>query len=88
MQSLGPPDGKFMECMKAAIEKVNAKANPDKPVVFRLMFGNIIGMPVRVQVLFHFLVLFFSRILVHYVVVFDLTNVCRICCIARMNEKR
>ena len=48
-QSLGPPDGKFLDCMKAAIEKINENACADSskhPVVIRLLFGNIPAMPV------------------------------------------
>lgn len=45
VMSLGPPDGKFLECMKSAIEKINAKAEPHNPIVIRMLFGNIIGMP-------------------------------------------
>ena len=51
MQSLGPPDGKFLECMKKAIENINAKAEPDNPIVIRMLFGNIIGMPVSKDIL-------------------------------------
>lgn len=48
LMSLGPPDGKFMTAIKSAIEKINENAQgKDKPVVIRLLFGNIIGMPVR-----------------------------------------
>ncbi|CAB9512656.1 Inherit from NOG: PLDc [Seminavis robusta] len=47
VMSLGPPDGKFLECMKQALVKVNARASGDKPVVFRFLFGNIPGMPVN-----------------------------------------
>jgi len=47
IMSLGPPDGKFMDHIKAAIEKINERADPQDPVVIRILFGNIIGMPVR-----------------------------------------
>jgi hypothetical protein len=48
VMSLGPPDGKFFLAIKSAIEKINENAQgKDKPVVIRLLFGNIIGMPVR-----------------------------------------
>jgi hypothetical protein len=53
VMSLGPPDGKFMTQMKSAIELINARAkNNDHPVVIRLLFGNIIGMPVSFQCYF------------------------------------
>lgn len=47
VMSLGPPDGKFLDAMKTAIEKINENADADKhPVVIRLLFGNIPAMPV------------------------------------------
>ena len=46
--SLGPPDGKFMECFKAGLATLaeNSKEK-ESPVVVRMMFGNIAGMPVN-----------------------------------------
>ena len=48
--SLGPPDGLFMERFKEALAVIaeNAADRPaDQPVIVRMMFGNIIGMPVN-----------------------------------------
>jgi len=46
--SLGPPDGKFMDSFKAALQKIaESAAERKKPVVIRMMFGNIVGMPVN-----------------------------------------
>mmetsp|Transcript_2282 Transcript_2282/g.3572 ORF Transcript_2282/g.3572 Transcript_2282/m.3572 type:complete len:564 (-) Transcript_2282:78-1769(-) len=46
--SLGPPDGIFMVKMKEAIAKIATNAQgKDKPVTVRIMFGNIVGMPVN-----------------------------------------
>jgi hypothetical protein len=49
LMSLGPPDGIFMTKMKEALLVVceNAKSNPAKPIIVRMMFGNIVGMPVN-----------------------------------------
>jgi len=47
--SLGPPDGLFMEEMKKAISTVNQNAierGEENVVIIRVIFGNIIGMPV------------------------------------------
>ena len=48
VMSLAPPDGLFLEAMKKALAIVadNAKDKP-KPIVVRMMFGNIVGMPVN-----------------------------------------
>ena len=46
--SLGPPDGKFMECFKSGLATLAEKSKgKEKPVVVRMMFGNIAGMPVN-----------------------------------------
>lgn len=46
--SLGPPDGKFMTYFKEALGKIaETAADRDDPVVVRMMFGNIVGMPVN-----------------------------------------
>jgi phosphatidylserine/phosphatidylglycerophosphate/cardiolipin synthase-like enzyme len=48
VMSLSPPDGMFMDTMKEAIKTVAENAaGKDAPVTIRLMFGNIIGMPVN-----------------------------------------
>lgn len=46
--SLGPPDGKFMECFKVGLATLaeNSKGK-ETPVVVRMMFANIAGMPVN-----------------------------------------
>lgn len=46
VMSLGPPDGLFMEEMNKALKTIAARKT-DKPVIVRMMFGNIIGMPVN-----------------------------------------
>lgn len=46
--SLGPPDGKFMEAFKGALAQIAESAGEsEKPVVVRMMFGNIVGVPVN-----------------------------------------
>lgn len=46
--SLGPPDGKFMSSFKEALGTIAEKATEsEKPVIVRMMFGNIVGMPVN-----------------------------------------
>ena len=46
--SLGPPDGLFMDQMKAALQTVSDNAQgKESPVIIRMMFGNIVGMPVN-----------------------------------------
>lgn len=44
MLSLAPPDGLFMESIKATLVKLHEK---DKEIHVRMMFGNIVGMPVN-----------------------------------------
>jgi len=48
VMSLGPPDGAFMDELKKGLATIaeNSKSN-DKPVIVRMMFGNIVGMPVN-----------------------------------------
>jgi hypothetical protein len=46
VMSLGPPDGIFMTKFNEALKKIVAK-KLDKTVRIRMMFGNIIGMPVN-----------------------------------------
>jgi hypothetical protein len=45
VMSLGPPDGLFLKHFNAALKTIVAK-NLNRDVVVRMMFGNIIGMPV------------------------------------------
>ena len=46
--SLGPPDGKFMGAFQRGLKTLADKsAGKEKPVVVRMMFGNIAGMPVN-----------------------------------------
>jgi len=46
--SLAPPDGLFLEEMKKALAIVADNARQTlKPVIIRMMFGNIVGMPVN-----------------------------------------
>jgi len=46
--SLGPPDGRFMTAFQGALSKISENAaDKDKPVIIRMMFGNIVGMPVK-----------------------------------------
>lgn len=46
--SLGPPDGKFMECFRSGLATLAERSRGrEKPVVVRMMFGNITGMPVN-----------------------------------------
>ncbi|CAK0863257.1 unnamed protein product [Prorocentrum cordatum] len=56
--SLSPPDGKFMERMKTAIQSINTTAVEQRgpPIIIRIMFGNIIGMPVNCHALIRELV--------------------------------
>mmetsp|Transcript_10058 Transcript_10058/g.25177 ORF Transcript_10058/g.25177 Transcript_10058/m.25177 type:complete len:557 (-) Transcript_10058:37-1707(-) len=54
--SLGPPDGLFMEKFKEAlgnIAKTAADKDNDKPIIIRMMFGNIVGMPVNCDAVIH-----------------------------------
>jgi len=48
VSSLGPPDGTFLEHMKDAIATINDTAveKGGDPIIIRILFGNIIGMPV------------------------------------------
>lgn len=44
--SLGPPDGRFMTSFKNALATIAESAGErEEPVVIRMMFGNIVGMP-------------------------------------------
>ena len=44
--SLGPPDGKFMTSFQKALAKIAETAEGKKhPIIVRMMFGNIVGMP-------------------------------------------
>lgn len=46
--SLGPPDGKFLRAFQRGLKALAEKsAGKEKPVVVRMMFGNIAGMPVN-----------------------------------------
>jgi hypothetical protein len=48
VMSLGPPDGLFMEKFQEALATISERAaGSDKKVTIRMMFGNIIGMPVN-----------------------------------------
>mmetsp|Transcript_11134 Transcript_11134/g.16718 ORF Transcript_11134/g.16718 Transcript_11134/m.16718 type:complete len:568 (-) Transcript_11134:83-1786(-) len=51
LMSLGPPDGVFLTKIKEALATICANAkNSDKPVIIRMMFGNIVGMPTNCDV--------------------------------------
>jgi phosphatidylserine/phosphatidylglycerophosphate/cardiolipin synthase-like enzyme len=43
VMSLAPPDGVFMTAMQAALKQLHSK---NKKIIVRMMFGNIVGMPV------------------------------------------
>jgi len=52
--SLVPPDGSFLTMFKRALHNIDARARqvdkkgkPKEPVVIRILFGNLIGMPVN-----------------------------------------
>lgn len=46
VMSLGPPDGIFIDKMKEALKNIAKTANlSEKPIIVRMMFGNIVGMP-------------------------------------------
>lgn len=46
--SLGPPDGRFLTAFQKALKKIAKRAEgKDEPVIIRMMFGNIVGMPVN-----------------------------------------
>jgi hypothetical protein len=48
VMSLGPPDGLFMTQFQEALKTIAFRATgKTKPVVVRMMFGNIVGMPVN-----------------------------------------
>jgi hypothetical protein len=51
VMSLGPPDGLFMEKFQDALAVIAKrsvqKGNNDKCITIRMMFGNIVGMPVN-----------------------------------------
>jgi len=48
VMSLGPPDGIFMDKFKEALQTLCEKAEgKEKPIHIRMMFGNIVGMPVN-----------------------------------------
>lgn len=47
VMSLSPPDGKFLEELRDAITHINRNSDGESPPVIRMMFGNIIGMPVN-----------------------------------------
>lgn len=48
VMSLGPPDGLFMTYFQDALQVIaeNAKGKQE-PIIVRMMFGNIVGMPVN-----------------------------------------
>lgn len=48
VMSLGPPDGLFMTHFQDALKVIAENAKGKKsPIIVRMMFGNIIGMPVN-----------------------------------------
>jgi len=47
IMSLGPPDGLFMDAFKEALMRLHERATEGKPITVRMMFGNIVGMPVN-----------------------------------------
>lgn len=48
VMSLGPPDGKFLVAFKSALLKVAERSKTaEKPIIIRMLFGNIAGMPVN-----------------------------------------
>ena len=50
LMSLGPPDGLFLTKIQEALLQIckTASSNPaEKPIIIRMMFGNIVGMPVN-----------------------------------------
>lgn len=50
LMSLGPPDGLFMDEIKTALQIVSTNAQgKESPVIIRMMFGNIVGMPVNCE---------------------------------------
>mmetsp|Transcript_6628 Transcript_6628/g.8252 ORF Transcript_6628/g.8252 Transcript_6628/m.8252 type:complete len:227 (+) Transcript_6628:724-1404(+) len=50
VMSLGPPDGLFMDEIKGALKTISDNAQgKESPVIIRMMFGNILGMPVNCE---------------------------------------
>eukprot|EP01082_Thalassiosira_pseudonana_P007276 g6648.t1 g6648 contig23:953662-956452(+) len=48
IMSLGPPDGKFMTHFQLGLKQVAERSkSSNEPIVVRMMFGNIVGMPVN-----------------------------------------
>lgn len=49
LASLGPPDGEFLEQIARAVEDINRTAiqKGGDPITIRMLFGNIVGMPVN-----------------------------------------
>jgi hypothetical protein len=46
VMSLGPPDGIFTDKLKEALSNIAKTAkSSEKPIIVRMMFGNIVGMP-------------------------------------------
>lgn len=46
--SLSPPDGLFLQCFREGLATLCEKAkNGEKKIIVRMMFGNIVGMPVN-----------------------------------------
>lgn len=48
LMSLGPPDGLFLEKILEALQTIAKRSvGKEKPIVVRMMFGNIVGMPLN-----------------------------------------
>ena len=48
VMSLGPPDGKFLTAFQSALQTLAERSKTlDEPIVVRMLFGNIAGMPVN-----------------------------------------
>jgi len=48
IMSLGPPDGKFLTAFQTALATLSERSKTsEKPIVVRMLFGNIAGMPVN-----------------------------------------
>ncbi|KAL7547626.1 hypothetical protein ACHAWF_010914 [Thalassiosira exigua] len=48
IMSLGPPDGKFLTAFQTALQKLAERSKTsERPIVVRMLFGNIAGMPVN-----------------------------------------
>ena len=46
--SLGPPDGKFLAAFQSALQTLAERSkDKEKPIIVRMLFGNIAGMPVN-----------------------------------------